>query len=121
VRLQLERILQSESFRGSESIRHLLTFLANKFLSGDADQLKEYSIGIDALGKPSSYDPRFDSTVRVQIGRLRQKLAEYYGVEGATDTFLLEIPKGQLRLMCRPMPWSATIQRRGRVPLHGSR
>ena len=104
VRLQLERILQSESFRGSESMRHLLTFLADKFLSGDADQLKEYSIGIDALGKPSSYDPRSDSTVRVQIGRLRQKLAEYYSVEGATDTFLLEIPKGQLRLMCRPMP-----------------
>ena len=56
------------------------------------------------LGKPSSYDPRSDSTVRVQIGRLRQKLAEYYSVEGKTDTFLLEIPKGQLRLMCRPMP-----------------
>lgn len=104
VRLQLERILQSESFRGSESMRHLLTFLADKFLSGDADQLKEYSIGIDALGKPSSYDPRSDSTVRVQIGRLRHKLAEYYSVEGSADTFLLEIPKGQLRLMCRPMP-----------------
>ena len=104
VRLQLERILQSESFRGSESMRHLLTFLADKFLSGDSDQLKEYSIGIDALGKPSSYDPRSDSTVRVQIGRLRQKLTEYYSGEGRTDTFLLEIPKGQLRLMCRPMP-----------------
>ena len=104
VRLQLKRILQSESFRGSESMRHLLAFLADKFLSGDAEQLKEYSIGIDALGKPSSYDPRSDSTVRVQVGRLRQKLAEYYGVEGATDAFLMEIPKGQLRLMCRPMP-----------------
>ncbi len=104
MRLQLKRILESESFRGSESMRHLLTFLADKFLSGDADQLKEYSIGIDALGKPSSYDPRSDSTVRVQIGRLRQKLAEYYGVEGENDTILLEIPKGQLRLLCRPMP-----------------
>ena len=104
VRVQLKRILQSESFRGSESMRHLLTFLAGKFLSGDADQLKEYSIGIDALGKPSSYDPRSDSTVRVQIGRLRQKLTEYYSGEGRTDTFLLEIPKGQLRLMCRPVP-----------------
>ena len=106
MRLQLKRVLQSESFRGSESMRHLLTFLADKFLSGAADQLKEYSIGIDALGKPSSYDPRSDSTVRVQIGRLRQKLAEYYSVEGATDAFLMEIPKGQLRLVCRPMPSS---------------
>jgi hypothetical protein len=103
-RLQLDRILQSESFRGSESMRHLLSFLADRFLSGESDQLKEYSIGIDALGKPSSYDPRSDSTVRVQIGRLRQKLAEYYSAEGAADPVLVEIPKGQLRLVCRPIP-----------------
>jgi hypothetical protein len=98
VRLQIERIVQSECFRSAESMRNLLGFLAAKLLAGDADHLKEYSIGIDALGKPHSYDPRSDSTARVQIGRLRQKLAEYYRNEGAHDPLLLEIPKGQLHL-----------------------
>ena len=98
VRVQVDRILRSDGFRGSETMRKLLQFLAEKLLSGEGDQLKEYSIGIDALGKPTSYDPRSDSTVRVQIGRLRQKLAEYYRTEGAHDTLILEIPKGQLSL-----------------------
>ena len=82
-------------------MRNLLGFLAAKLLAGEADQLKEYSIGIDAFGKPSSYDPRSDSTVRVQIGRLRQRLAEYYRTEGALDTLIVEIPKGQLTLAHR--------------------
>jgi hypothetical protein len=98
VRLQIGRIIQSECFRSAESMRNLLGFLAAKLLAGDADHLKEYSIGVDGLGKPPSYDPRSDSTVRVQIGRLRQKLGEYYRSEGALDALLIEIPKGHLHL-----------------------
>lgn len=79
-------------------MRNLLGFLAAELLAGRADHLKEYSIGVDALGKPPSYDPRSDSTVRVQIGRLRQKLAEYYRTEGALDLLVVEIPKGKLQL-----------------------
>ena len=82
-------------------MRSLLGFLASKLLAGQADHLKEYSIGIDGLGKPPSYDPRSDSTVRVQIGRLRQKLAEYYRAEGALDALIIDIPKGQLNLTYR--------------------
>jgi hypothetical protein len=104
VRLQVDRILQGECFHRTESMRDLLKYLAAKLLAGDADQLKEYSIGVDALGKSPSYDPRSDSTARVQIGRLRQKLAEYYQTEGALDPVIIEIPKGQLTLAYR---WSA--------------
>ena len=74
---QIERILNSEALRSSEGLRRLLRFLAEKAMASDADQLKEYTIGVDAFGKPSSYDPRHDSTVRIQVGRLRQKLGEY--------------------------------------------
>jgi hypothetical protein len=101
VGLQVGRILQSECFRSADTMRNLLGFLAAKLLAGEADQLKEYSIGVDALGKPPTYDTRSDSTVRVQIGRLRQKLAEYYRTQGALDALVLEIPKGQLHLTCR--------------------
>jgi len=97
-RAELHRALQSEAFRGARALRHLLEFLAEKSLSGDAENLKEYSIGIDAFGKPSDYDPREDSTVRIQAGRLRQKLADYYRQEGKDHPVTMELPKGGFRL-----------------------
>jgi hypothetical protein len=95
---QIERILQSETFRNSDVLRRLLRFLAEKSIAGEGEQLKEYSIGIDALGKPSDYDPRQDSVVRIQVGRLRQKLADYYRNEGKDDPVAVELPKGRFKL-----------------------
>lgn len=97
-REQVARVLKSETFRSSEVLRKLLVFLADKSLSGDAGHLKEYTIGIDALGKPPEYDPRHDSVVRMHLGRLRTKLAEYYRSEGKEDPLVIELPKGHFRL-----------------------
>jgi hypothetical protein len=99
---QIERILQSKTLRLSEVQRRLLTYLAEKSLSGEADDLKEYTIGIDAFGKPPSYDPRQESVVRMHVARLRQKLAEYYRTEGAADPIIVEVPKGGFKLIFEP-------------------
>ena len=96
--IQLERILKSDTFRGSAVLRRLLKFLADKAVAGEADELKEYSIGVDAFGKPSTYDPRSDAIVRLQVGRLRQKLGEYYRTEGKDDPLVFELPKGHFKL-----------------------
>ena len=104
---EVERILQSATFRNSEALRRLLRFLADKRLSGEADQLKEYSVGIDVLGKPASYDPRQDSIVRIQAGRLRQKLAEYYRTEGKNDHLVIDLPKGCFKLAYEELPTAA--------------
>src|SRR5437016_1585617 len=98
-RAEVERILHSETFRNSDALRRLLKFLCDKTLAGEADQLKEYSVGIDALGKPDSYDPRQDSVVRIQVARLRQKLTEYYRIEGKDDPIIVELPKGRFKLI----------------------
>ena len=98
---QIERILESETFRNCDALKRLLRFLADKTFSGEADQLKEYSVGIDALGKPPTYDPRRDSVVRIQVGRLRQKLQEYYGGEGKGDPVEIQLPKGRFKLNWR--------------------
>ncbi len=98
----VERVLQSETFRNAPSSRRLLKYLAERSVAGDADQLKEYSIGIDAFGKGADYNPRQDSTVRIQIGRLRQKLAEYYREEGRNDAAILDLPKGRFSLAWEP-------------------
>jgi hypothetical protein len=98
VQSQVERILHSEELRGSEVLRRLLRFLAEKSASGEADELKEYIVAIDGLGKPATYDPRHNSAVRIQVGRLRQKLADYYRGEGRCDPIVIDVPKGRFKL-----------------------
>ncbi|MCX6625131.1 MAG: hypothetical protein NTY38_29540 [Acidobacteria bacterium] len=98
-RQQVERLLRSKSLEGSEVHRRLLEYLAEKSLAGETEHLKEYTIALDALGKPSTYDPRRDSIVRIQIGRLRQKLTEYYPAEGRADPIVVSLPKGSFRLI----------------------
>ncbi len=98
----VDRILQGGTFRNAPSSRRLLKYLVDHSLAGDADQLKEYTIGVDAFHKTGDYDPRLDSTVRIQIGRLRQKLAEYYREEGKDDELVVDLPKGRFTLICEP-------------------
>jgi len=101
-RTQVGRILQSKSFRTSEVHRNLLQYLAGKSLAGDADALKEYTIGLDVFAKPESYDPRQESVVRMHVARLRQKLAEYYRLEGKEDPISVDVPKGSFRVTFEP-------------------
>src|ERR1700722_16615069 len=97
-RKQVDRILASNTLHASDVLRRLLRFLADKTFSGEADGLKEYSVGLDALGKPPSYDPRQDSGVRLQASRLRQKLDEYYRVEGRNDALIIELPRSKFKI-----------------------
>ncbi len=53
---------------------------------------------MEGFGEPDGYDPKLDSSVRVQAGKLRQKLDEYYRTEGAGDPIRVELPKGHFRL-----------------------
>ena len=120
---QIDRILQSEALRSSEGLRRLLKFLADKALSGDAEQLKEYTIGIDAFCKPASYDPRQDSTVRILAGRLRHRLTEYYRTEGKDDPIIVDLPKGHYKLNWQARPRMETVffpARRRREPSAGA-
>lgn len=99
---QVQKILQSKTFRTSEVHRNLLNYLAEKSLAGESDSLKEYTVGLDVFGKPASYDPRQESTVRMHVGRLRQKLAEYYRTEGSSDPIVVDLPKGGFRVTFDP-------------------
>ena len=92
---QLRRILQSATFRNSITLQQLLQFLTVRALEGSSsDALKEYTIGVEAFGRPQDFDPKTDTIVRVQIHRLRQKLREYYDSDGKHDPIVVGIPKG---------------------------
>jgi len=91
---QLERLVNSETLRNSLTLLQLLSYLGRKSIEGKAEALKEYTIGVEAFGRKSSFDPKTDTIVRVQIHRLRQKLKEYYEGEGIHDPVLVDIPRG---------------------------
>ena len=95
---QIERLTKSHSLPSSESLCKLLRYLAEHSLDHPGIALKEYQIATEVLGRPAGFDPQSDSTVRVQAGRLRVKLAEYYSHEGINDPILVEIPKGSYSL-----------------------
>jgi hypothetical protein len=90
--------LESDSFRSAEALRRLLSYLAEAHLAGTARNLKEYAIGRDVMGKPDDYDPRVDASVRVQVGKLRQRLERYYATEAPGSPAILTIPKGHFAL-----------------------
>lgn len=91
---QVDRILHSASFRNASMLQQLLQYLAAKAYDHGAETLKEYTIGVEAFGRPNDFDPKTDTIVRVQVHRLRQKLKEYYETDGIHDPVLVDIPKG---------------------------
>ncbi len=95
---QIDRLIKSHRLIGSESLCKLLRYLAEHSLDHPGTTLKEYQIATEVLGRSGGFDPQNDSTVRVQAGRLRMKLAEYYAHEGQEDPIVVELPKGSYAL-----------------------
>jgi hypothetical protein len=91
---QVDRLVNSHVLHGSESLCKLLRYLAMHALTHPGVPLKEYEIATEVFHRPADFDPQLDSTIRVQAGRLRLKLAEYYGSEGTEDPILVDLPKG---------------------------
>jgi hypothetical protein len=91
---QIDRLVKSHALHGSESLCKLLRYLATHALTHPGVSPKEYEIATEVFHRPADFDPQLDSTIRVQAGRLRLKLAEYYGSEGADDPILVDLPKG---------------------------
>ena len=98
---ELKQILNSKVLESAPSLRRLFEFLGKKALAGEADSLKEYSVGVDALNKLPTYDPRSDASVRVQASKLREKLQTYYETEGREDPLIVDLPKGHYKLEFR--------------------
>jgi tetratricopeptide (TPR) repeat protein len=91
---ELERIAASPSFRKADQCVRLLRYVTDRALEGRANELKEYTLGIAVFERPDSFDPRTDPVVRLEVRRLRLKLAEYYQQEGLDDAVVIELPKG---------------------------
>jgi TolB-like protein len=94
IRDELERVLAAKGFPAAGRLNKLLRYVVEKTLAGQTDQLKEYSVGIEVFDRDDKYDPRMDSIVRVEAGRLRTRLEEYYNGEGAGASLRISLPRG---------------------------
>lgn len=94
VRETLARILASDEFLSSPRLADFLRYVVETTLAGRAEEIKGYTIALEALGRPSSFDPQADPIVRVEATRLRRGLERYYSCAGAQDSIEILIPKG---------------------------
>ena len=105
-RVELAALLASGIFGRAPNLALVLNYICAKYFEGAAEQIKEYNIAVEALGRPAGFDQRSDSIVRVEAHRLRKRLREYYEGDGATHAIQIEIPPGQYapRFIFREQP-----------------
>ncbi len=108
---QIEVLISSSTLHGSESLCKLLRYLAKHALEDPGRRVKEYQIATEVFGRRPDFDPQSDSMIRVQVGRLRAKLSEYYATEGAHDPFVIELPKGTYHLQFHRRSTSGITER----------
>jgi hypothetical protein len=89
----LQALEQSAVFERCTGLLRLLRFLIDAS-EKDPEAMKETYVGTAFYNREATYDPRYDSIVRVNVMRLRQRLAEYYAGPGANDLVTIEIPRG---------------------------
>ena len=127
---QIDKLVNSHALHGSESLCKLLRYLARHALDHPGSPIKEYQIATEVFGRSADFDPQLDSMVRVQAGRLRVKLAEYYNSDGEADAVAVELPRGTYvlslhhRVPGAPRAHSTPIpdnNREGAQPGHGYR
>src|SRR6266849_5346667 len=105
---ELDRVLASPGFARNERLGRFLRYVVQRKLDGKLADLKEAVIGIEVFDREPGYDTRSDAVVRMEAGKLRARLAEYYSGPGARDPVRIEIPESAY------VPeWQMDGQRRG--------
>jgi len=94
IKVQLERILASAVFKNSGVLTSFLRYVVTETIEGRVNEIKEYSIAVNAFGKPADFNPQLDAVTRIHAGRLRRGLLEYYSGEGMQDQMIISLKKG---------------------------
>lgn len=91
---QLQKIVCDPIFADSAILKKFLIYIVNETLNGHANKLKEYTIAVNVLNKPSDFKTQESGIVRIHAGRLRRALEYYYCERGVLDIVRISVPKG---------------------------
>jgi hypothetical protein len=94
IRAAVEHIVASPGFRRSPQLVAFLRFVVESVLGGKSENIKSYTIGVEALRRGEYFDPQADPIVRVEAARLRRALASYFVGDRAPHPVTIEIPLG---------------------------
>src|ERR1700730_9384097 len=101
LRATLDQLITSRTFSRSGQLKRLLVYLRDAIVSTDPSVWSETSIGANAFGR-KDFNPKLDTIVRVEMRRLRQKLDEYYALEGADSPLRLRFERNTYRPYVEP-------------------
>ena len=90
----VNKLTASSVFAQAERLVSFLRYIVGETLKNDGKQINQYVLAMELYNRDESFDPATDSVVRVDAGRLRTKLREYYDTEGKNDDVRFELPKG---------------------------
>lgn len=93
-RAEVELLLGSRKFARTNNLGRFLAFVCDKYFEGSTSEIKEYSIAVEALGRPPVFDPQVDCIVRVTAHNLRKQLELYYATEGSSHPIHIYLPPG---------------------------
>lgn len=99
----LERILDHPLFRSSPQLSAFLDYVVKEEIAGRGSLIKAYSVAVDALGRPESFDAARDPSIRVMANRLRKALETYYQRDAAAGPVRIVVVKGSYRPTLVPM------------------
>lgn len=91
---ELENVLKFYSFKNSTLLSNFLRYIVTETIDQRQQFIKEYSIAVNALSRPSHFNPHDDAMVRIHAGRLRKLLNEYYSSDGKDNLVIIHVPKG---------------------------
>ncbi len=116
IRTVLGQILTAKEFRASHRCQALLRYVVEASLQGQAEALKERTIGIEAFGRPAAYEPSDDASVRVTASEVRRRLAAHYGAGGDAYPIRIVLPVGSYMPQFVRLPAPAATPSRGQPP-----
>lgn len=101
----LAAVMRSKILLRAPAMARILKYICLEYLAGRGEEIREYKIAVDGLGRPPGFDPARDSIVRVEVSRIRQRLATYYQTEGVHDAVHIALPEfGYVPVFVRQAP-----------------
>ena len=112
-REELQWLLQHPEMTRSANLVRFLSFICKRYFDGESDDIREYSIAVEALGrKAASFDSHVDPIVRVTARALRKKLSEIYASDGQSRPFQIVLPVGHYvpQFVRAPQPGAQPVE-----------
>lgn len=110
IKKELGQILASRLFEGKKQASNFLAYIIEETLIGRGDKITQYGIAIEALGKPAEFCPTENPAVRVEAGRVRKLLEEYYASEGSSSKLRIILPSGSYQPVFETSSSTTSVQ-----------